>query len=244
MDTVGRLVMVTKRFGDEPVIDRVSVDFYGGEVVGLVGPNGSGKTTLMNLLCGALNPDSGEVWVKGKQLELHSISEGMAEGVRLLPQFLQIYPSLNVLENIFIGQEITRRFPFPKLMAWRQMAQTARDLLNRVGADRLDPRSLASVLSGGQQKAVALARLLVKPADLLIFDESTDSLGIRQKNRLLEVMKTEAKGGKSVVFISHDVEDILAVCDRVVVLRKGRLVSDQRSESLNSESLAVLMGVM
>jgi ABC-type sugar transport system ATPase subunit len=244
MDAVAKLVSVAKCFEIEPVVDRISVDFHRGEVVGLVGPNGSGKTTLMNLLCGALLPDSGEVWIKGKQVQLHSISEGMAEGVRLLPQFLQIYPSLNVLENIFTGQEIKRSFPFPKLMAWQQMEIFARDLLGQIGADGFGPKSLALTLSGGQQKAVALARLLVKPADILIFDESTDSLGIKQKNTLLEVMKAEASSGKAVVFISHDTEDVMAVCDRVIVLRRGKLVSDQKRDALDSESLAALMGII
>jgi ABC-type sugar transport system ATPase subunit len=244
VDTVARLISVTKCFEDEPVLDRVSVDFHHGEVMGLVGPNGSGKTTLINLLCGALLPDSGEVLIKGKRVQLHSISEGMAEGVRLLPQFLQIYPSLNVLENIFIGQEIKRSFTFPKLMAWQQMETSARALLYQVGADGFGPKSMAFTLSGGQQKAVALARLLVKPADILIFDESTDSLGIQQKKVLLEVMKTEASRGRAVVFISHDIEDVMAICDRVIGLRLGKLVSDRTRDSLDSESLAMQMGII
>lgn len=244
MDVVAKLISVTKSFENEPVVDQVSVDFYRGEVLGLVGPNGSGKSTLMNLLCGALLPDSGEVWINGKQVQLHSISAGMAEGVRLLPQFLQIYPSLNVLENIFTGQEINRSFPFPKLMAWQKMETSARNLLYQIGADGFGPKSLASTLSGGQQKAVALARLLVKSADLLIFDESTDSLGIKQKNTLLELMKSEASSGKAVVFISHDTEDVMAVCERVIVLRQGKLVSDQKRDALDSESLAALMGII
>ena len=241
MNAVARLVNLSKRLDSDFLLDNVSIEFRAGEIVGLVGPNGSGKTTLMNLLSGALQPDIGEIWIQGRLTKLASISSGIAEGIRLLPQFLQTYPSLSVLENIFIGQELTSEWPFPRLMAWRRMRESARCLLQRVGAQDLDPMAPAGMLSGGQQKAVALGRLLARPANLLIFDESTDSLGIKQKARLLDVMKTEAAGGRAVVFISHDIEDVMAVCERIVVMSRGKLVYDQRRDALDARSLAVLM---
>jgi len=244
MPPVAEVIEVTKRFDEVLALDRITLEFGAGEVVGLVGPNGSGKTTLMNVLCGALQPDSGEVWIKGKRVYLQSTADALAKGIRLLPQSQQIYPSLTVLENIFLGQEMTRTLAFPKLMAWRRMEAAAQELLQRVGPDQLDSRTPTSALSGGQQKAVALARLLARPGDLLIFDEPTASLGVRQNNRLLEVMKSEAGKGRALVFISHDVEDVLAVCDRVVGLRRGKVVSDQRREELDAQSLAAQMSVV
>jgi ABC-type sugar transport system ATPase subunit len=243
MQPLAEMIEVTKRFDEVLALDRITLEFSAGEIVGLVGPNGSGKTTLMNVLCGALQPDSGEVWIKGKRVYLQSTADALARGVRLLSQSLQIYPSLTVLENIFLGQEMTRTLAFPKLMAWRRMEAAAQELLQRVGADQIDSGMPTSALSGGQQKAVALARLLARPGDLLIFDEPTASLGVRQNNRLLEVMKSEAGNGRALVFISHDIEDVLAVCDRVVGLRRGKVVSDQRREAVDAQSLAAQMSV-
>jgi ABC-type sugar transport system ATPase subunit len=197
-------------------LDEVSVDLFPGEILGLVGANGSGKTTLASILSGKMTPDSGEIWVQGNPVSFGSPADAVASGVRILPQHLELYPSMSILENIFIGQEMTRSFPLLRLMAWARMREVAKTLLSRVGADdSIEPRAAVSRLSGGQQKAVILARLLARKANVLVFDESMASLGISQKTRLLEIFASEAADGRSIVFVSHDIQDVLSVCSRV-----------------------------
>ncbi len=242
-EPIARLTNITKTYGDTVALDDVSVDLFPGEILGLVGANGSGKTTLASILSGNMLPDSGEIWVQGSPVSFGSTADAVACGVRILPQQLELYPSMSILENIFIGQEMTRSFPFLRMMAWAKMREAAKTLLSRVGADSIDPRAVVSRLSGGQQKAVVLARLLARKADVLVFDEPMASLGIRQKARLLEIFASEAADGRSIVFVSHDVEDVLSVCNRVVVLRKGRKTTDIPRNRTDPETLSLEMSL-
>lgn len=238
---VASLIEITKSFGETVALDHTTLDVYSGEVLGLVGANGSGKTTLTSILCGYIPPDSGEVVISGTSASFQSASDAIARGVRMLPQSLEMYISLSVLENIFLGQEIKRKLPLLPLMAWKRMEELARILLNRVDAGQIDPWSIVGHLSGGQQKAVALARLLAGQAEVLVFDEPAASLGVRQQTRLFDIMSSEAASGRAVIFISHEIEDILSVCNRVVVLRKGRIVKDSPSKSTDRQVLALQM---
>lgn len=238
-----RLVDVTKSYANTLALDRVSLDIFPGEVLGVVGANGSGKSTLMSILCGNHIPESGGVWVDSRPVVFNSTADAILHGIRILPQHLELYPSLNILENIFLGQEMTRGFGFARLMAWRKMSSAAKGLLHRVDANSIDPRGAVSSLSGGQQKAVMLARLLAGKANVLVFDEPMASLGVPQKIRLLEIFKAEAADGRTIVFVSHDVEDVLSVCSRVVVLRKGRIATDIPRNQTNREALAVEMSL-
>ena len=164
-------------------------------------------------------------------------------GIRSLSQALEIYPSLSVLENIFVGQEISRGWSPIRTMDWAKMEHASKVLLQRVDASQINPRRIISQLSGGQQKAVVLARLLATQAKVLVFDEPATSLGVRQKLRLLDILKTEADNGRSIVFISHDIEDVLAICTRVVVLRKGQTITDLERASTTREALSSHMAL-
>lgn len=116
-----RLKNISKTFDDLVALDRVTLNLFPGELLGVIGPNGSGKTTLMNILCGYLMPDSGEIWVRDRRITFRSANDSISRGIRMLPQSLEIYPSLSVLENIFIGQELTRKIRLPRLMALPRM---------------------------------------------------------------------------------------------------------------------------
>ncbi len=230
-------------YGDTLALDNVSVDLFPGEILGLVGANGSGKTSLASILSGKMHPDSGEIWVEGSHVSFGSTADAVARGIRILPQHLELYPSMSILENVFIGQEIIRTFPLVRLMAWAKMREATKTLLARVGADSIDPRTAVSRLSGGQQKAVVLARLLARKANVLIFDEPMASLGVRQKTRLLEIFASEAADGRSIIFVSHDIEDVLSICSRVIVLRKGRKAVDIPRSRTDPKTLSVEMSL-
>jgi ABC-type sugar transport system ATPase subunit len=238
-----RLIDISKTFGDTLALDRVTLNLFPGEILGLVGANGSGKTTLMNILCGNLLPDSGEIWVQGHHVTFRSTAEAVSHGIRMLPQSLEIYPSLSVLENIFIGQEMTRKIRIPRLMAWGKMEKAAKTLLEHVNASSIDPRHTADNLSGGQKKAIVLARLLAKEAEVLVFDEPMASLGVKQKERLLEILASESAKGRSIVFISHDIDDVLSICNRVAVLNNGRVSRDVPRQELNQLELSLQLTV-
>lgn len=238
-----QLNRVSKSFGDARALDDVSLNLKGGEVTAVVGHNGSGKSTLTNVLCGNVVPDSGSVMVEGVEVELESPAMATSVGVRILPQSLEIYPSLSVLENIFMGQELVRGFPFFRLMDWKKMRIEAKGLLSRVGADRIEPDWDVTNLSGGQKKSVVLARLLAKDSKVLVFDEPMTALGVRQKKRLLEIMRTEAARGVSVLFVSHDAEDVITAADRVVLLKQGKIVSDSNRGSMSASELAIEMSL-
>jgi ABC-type sugar transport system ATPase subunit len=236
-----KLVGVSKHFDGMPVLSHASLELFHSEILGLVGPNGSGKTTLINILCGVVKPDEGEFWIGDAVRSFGSPLEALALGVRLLPQVLDVYPPLNVLENIFVGQEITKG-PRPfKMMAWSSMKAKAKALLDSVGAGTIDASRPIAELSGGQQKAVALARLLASDGQILVFDEPTTALGVEQKTLLLDVMRTQAKAGRAIIFISHDIDDLLAVCHRIVGLRNGRIDMDLRRQDIDRATLVLQM---
>ena len=240
---ISRLVNVTKNYGDNAALEGVSVDIFPGEIVGIVGEMGSGKTTLTSILCGNQSPDSGEVWVANRPVQFASPSDAILCGVRLLPQQIELYPSLSILENIFLGQELTRKLGFPRLMDWKQMEVAARALLARVAVDSIDPNGNVSHLSGGQQKAVILARLLAGKAKVLVFDEPMKSLGGPQQTSLLNIFKIEAASGRSIIFVSHDLEDVFSVCSRIILLREGRIIQDVPIGSADQKSLSKELGI-
>lgn len=209
--------------------------------MGLVGANGSGKTTLVNVLCGNIEPVAGEFWFEDTLVHFESAADALSRGIRMLPQTLEIYPSLNVLENIFIGQEIGRGVSMVPMMAWRTMDALAVRLLDRVGASGVAPMGSIEALSGGQKKAVALSRLLAREAAMLVFDEPMAALGLHQKERLLEIFKAEAGRGCGIVFISHDIDDVLRICDRVVVLADGVVVKDVPRDQTDKAAITAEM---
>ena len=235
------LTNISKTFGGLVAVDDLNLDLFPGQIIGLVGANGSGKTTLMNILCGNLHPDTGGIWILENPVKFNSTSDAISHGIRMLPQNLEIYESLSVLENIFIGQEITRNIWFPRLVAWKKMEKTAEKLLEKVDANTVSPSAMIENLSGGQKKVVLLARLLAMEAKLLIFDEPMASLGIKQKQKLFKIFKSEAKKGCAIVFISHNIEDVIKNCDRVVVLRHGKIIKDMLCEQTDLQEVSSLI---
>jgi ABC-type sugar transport system ATPase subunit len=234
---------ISKTFGEVSALTGASLELFSGEVLGLVGPNGSGKTTLTSVLCGSVLPDAGEIFVGDANVSFSSPADVISYGIRKLPQSLEVYPALNVLENIFVGQEIAFGLAPFRVMKWKEMEQRARFLLEQVGTEGISPRSLISRLSGGQQKSVMLARLMATQASVLVFDEPDASLGVTQKVRLLELLRAEAKLGRSIILISHDVDDVLAACDRVVVIRRGVTVKSEFVSEIDQDILSKEMAV-
>jgi ABC-type sugar transport system ATPase subunit len=232
---------VVKRFGRTTAVDRADLAIFPGEVIGLIGGNGSGKSTLVHILAGNLAPDSGSIAVRGVATRFAHAKEAISVGISLVPQFSEIFPYLSAAENIFVGQEVTWSRCHVPIISQRSMHRAASALLRSVGAPQVPLDAPAGQLSGGQQKAVSLARMLVRRSKVVAFDEPNASLGLEQKKTTLGLIRQMAAEGCAIVLITHDIAEVDAVCDRLVVMERGKITHDSARSSVDHEQIAKLM---
>jgi len=229
-----RLRGIVKRYGGVLAADHVDLDLWPGEVVGLVGKNGAGKSTMIKILAAAVRPDTGHVLIGGKPAALHSPSAATRLGLAFVHQELTLVPAMSVAENITIGPGSTPRWgPFVKRGAARRSAVAA---LGRLGVD-LDPRTRVDQLSVARQRMVMIARGVRQQARLLVLDEPSASLTDEEISHLHAVVRSLRGDGLAVLYVSHRVEEILAITDRVVVMRDGRVVDDRRAAEFDQATL-------
>ena len=227
---------IHKRFGAVTALDDVSLDIGTGEVIALVGENGAGKSTLMNVLYGLYQADSGEVLVKGQPVRLRSPRDAIAQGIGMVHQHFMLVPTLSVAENVVLGREPSRWGRMDMDRACQEVAATC----ERFGF-KLDPRARVDTLSVGSQQKVEIVKALHRGAQVLILDEPTAVLTPQESDDLFRVARGLAAGGRTVVFISHKLREVLSVAERVAVMRRGRLVAEVRAANTRPEELAVLM---
>ncbi|WNG60370.1 ABC transporter ATP-binding protein [Archangium gephyra] len=227
---------IHKRFGAVTALDDVSLDIGSGEVIALVGENGAGKSTLMNVLYGLYQADSGEVLVKGQPVRLRSPRDAIAHGIGMVHQHFMLVPTLTVAENVVLGREPSRWGRMDMDRACQEVAATC----ERFGF-KLDPRARVDTLSVGSQQKVEIVKALHRGAQVLILDEPTAVLTPQESDDLFRVARGLAAGGRTVVFISHKLREVLSVAERVAVMRRGRLVAEVRAANTRPEELAALM---
>ncbi len=225
---------VTKRFPGVVAVDRMSLELPGGEVHALLGENGAGKTTLVNMLYGFYPPDEGEIIWRGEVRRLRSPQEAIRLGIGLVPQHPLLVRAHTVLENLALG--MPSAFFFPTRGLERRIAR----LVERYGF-RFDPNAYVWQLSEGEKQRVEIVRALLQGAKLLILDEPTSVLTPQEASELFKALEHMRNEGKTVVFISHKLEEVLAVADRISVLRKGRLVGTITAAQASKEQLARMM---
>ena len=214
---------IAKAFGGHAVLHGIDLDIHGGEVLALIGENGAGKSTLVNILSGTIAPSGGSIRFDG----VEAVPRGRTardQGIVHIHQDLSIIGALSVMENLFLGDYLASAAGFVNR---RRMAAKARDLLSRVGAARLDPRRLAGTLSTAEQQLIEIAKALSRDLRLLILDEPTASLTAHEANALFSILRELKERGVGIVFISHRLEEVERIADRVIVLRDGRIVSDR-----------------
>jgi ribose transport system ATP-binding protein len=214
---------IRKRFGGAEALRGVSLAVYPGEIVGLVGHNGAGKSTLVRILHGDLAPDEGEIRLAGEPVRLSSISDALRKGLGVVRQELELVPDLSIAENIYLGDESA--YTRLGLLDRRQMRNSAGPLLQRVGLD-VDPAARLGSLSIGDQQLVAAARALRRAASVLLLDEPTSSLSPHETARLFEQVRALARSGIAIIYISHRMDEVAALCHRVIVLRDGQVVGE------------------
>jgi ABC-type sugar transport system ATPase subunit len=236
-----QIVGLTKRFGGITAVDSVSLDVYGGEVVGLLGDNGAGKSTLIKMISGVHAPDDGTVLLDGHEVRFASPLEARAHGIETIYQDLALCENLDASANIFLGREPLRRRGLLQVLNRPFMLAESRQVLDQLDIRIPDLRRPIRLMSGGQRQAVAIARAVYWNARLMIMDEPTAALGVPEQRKVLALVRTLRERGVPVILISHNMQDVFAVADRVMVMRRGRNVGERRIAETSGDELVGLM---
>ena len=228
---------ISKSFGPVRVLDGIDFSVAGGEIHALVGENGAGKSTLMKILSGAVGADGGSILIDGKAVSIRSTREAEALGIAIIHQELNMIPQLSVTDNLFLGREPNR---FGVIERGRLHGESA-SWLSRVGAAQIDASRAAGTLSIGVQQLVEIAKALSLNARVLIMDEPTASLTDREIGKLFEIVTDLKSRGVGIVYVSHRMEEIFKICDRVSVLRDGHFVGERAVAQTGFDEIVNMM---
>lgn len=228
---------ITKRFPGVVANDKVDFQLERGEIHALLGENGAGKTTLMNILYGLYSQDEGEILLNGVQTKIDNPRDAIAQGIGMVHQHFMLAPVMTVTENIIIGNEVTRRGSFLDL---KRAAKQIRELSEKYELE-IDPHARVEDLPVGVRQRVEIIKALYRQADILILDEPTAVLTPQEADSLFRTMRALTNQGKSIVFITHKLKEVLQVADRITVLRNGSLVGTTRPGETTEHHLAAMM---
>ncbi|HYS87388.1 MAG TPA: ATP-binding cassette domain-containing protein [Bradyrhizobium sp.] len=231
---------VSKSFGAIHAVNDISWSIEPGEVVGLMGDNGAGKSTLVKLIAGNFPPTDGEVLVDGEVCHFHKPIEARAKGIEVVYQDLALADNLTAAENVFLGREQKKGFwPF-RVLDKQAMIDRSAKLFDELKSETR-PRDLVKKMSGGQRQAVAIARTRLSNAKLVLMDEPTAAISVRQVAEVLELIRRLKHQGVAVILISHRMPDVFAVSDRIIVMRRGTKVADKATTSTSPEEITGLI---
>jgi ribose transport system ATP-binding protein len=243
---VVRCVDVTKYFGAVRALNRVSLDLREGEVVGLVGENGAGKSTLVKILSGFYEPDEGELWLGDERVEHFSPRRAREWGIQTIHQHLALCDNLGAAANVMLGQEPIRfRIGPLKFIDNKKAVEETKRRIGSVGFPITDFQRPIRRFSGGQRQGVAIARAMLRGFRLIMFDEPTAALSVRQRRTTLELVRRVAEQGVPTLIISHNLEEVFSVADRIVALHLGEVSLDAPvAETNHDEVLKCMTGLL
>ena len=231
---------VSKSFGAIHAVNDISWSVEPGEVVGLMGDNGAGKSTLVKLIAGNFPPTDGEVLVDGEVCHFHKPIQARAKGIEVVYQDLALADNLTAAQNVFLGREQNKGFwPF-RVLDKQAMIDRSAKLFDELKSETR-PRDLVKKMSGGQRQAVAIARTRLSNAKLVLMDEPTAAISVRQVAEVLELIRRLKHQGVAVILISHRMPDVFAVSDRIIVMRRGTKVADKATTSTSPEEITGLI---
>lgn len=248
-DSAGQKVVLqvtglSHRFGARSVLNDVTFSLQTGKVACLVGENGAGKSTIVNVLGGVLRPTAGNISVDGRLVTFSEPAEALRAGIGIVYQDLALCENLSIVENIFLGQEVTGKVPLVRALVRRDMARRAKELLESLTGNVWDVQQQVTFLSGGQRQTVAIARAILLDPKIVILDEPTAALSVRQVEEVHRLIGRLADQGKAVLLILHDLNEVAALADVVIALRHGRVIGmSQRGAYTTDQLLLAINGV-
>jgi simple sugar transport system ATP-binding protein len=231
---------ISKNFGAIQALTNVSLRIEAGEVVGLMGDNGAGKSTLVKIMAGNFPPSEGTMQVNGEEVRFHRPVEARQKGIEVVYQDLALCNNLTAAANIFLGREIHKGMGPLRVLDYEAMYRRAADLFTELKSETR-PRDLVKQMSGGQRQAVAIARTRLSDPKIVLMDEPTAAISVRQVAEVLNLIRHLRDQKITVVLVSHRMPDVFAVADRIVVLRRGRKVADKRTAGSSPEEMTGLI---
>ena len=235
-----QLSSVSKNFGAIQALQDVSLDLPEAQVLGLMGDNGAGKSTLVKIIAGNFRPSSGDIRIEGRDVQFHRPIEARQHGIEIVYQDLALCDNLTAAANVFLGREMRKGFWPIRVLDYASMYRRAGELFKELKSETR-PRDLVKQMSGGQRQAVAIARTRLSDPKIVLMDEPTAAISVRQVAEVLNLIRRLRDHGISVILISHRMPDVFAVADRIAVLRRGRKVADKAITDSSPEEVTGLI---
>ena len=232
---------LSKRYGKVVALDNANLELYPGEVLGVIGDNGAGKSTLIKTMSGVHTPTSGRLLMRGQTVHFEDPRQAMQQGIATVYQDLAMIPLMSVSRNFFMGNEPVKKWLGFDLFDHERADQVTMDEMRKMGINLRGPHQAVGTLSGGERQTVAIARAVYFGAKVLILDEPTSALGVRQTANVLATVDRVRRDGIAVVFITHNVRHALAVGDRFTVLNRGKTLGTANKGEITPEELQDLM---
>jgi simple sugar transport system ATP-binding protein len=231
---------ISKNFGAIHAVTDVSFSLEAGEVVGLMGDNGAGKSTLVKMIAGNYQPTSGTIRISGQEVHLHRPIDARHHGIEIVHQDLALCDNLTAAANVYLGRELKRGVWPVRVLDYAAMYRRAGQIFAELKSETR-PRDIIKQMSGGQRQAVAIARTMLSDARIVLMDEPTAAISVRQVAEVLHLIRTLRDKGITVVLISHRMPDVFGVADRVIVMRRGRKVADKKIAQSSPEEVTGLI---
>jgi len=217
-----KMVGITKTFGGVTALENIDFEVFSNEIVALVGDNGAGKSTLVRILCGIHKATKGEIFFRDKKINISSPKVAEELGIEAVHQGFGLIDTTSIVRNIFIGRELKTFWPFLGFLNMKKMKQKSNEILQNIGTrSQITADSEVAFLSGGERQSIKIGRAMFFESRLIILDEPTMALSVRERHNVLELIKNLKTRGISAIFISHDIHVVYDVCDRIVILEKG-----------------------
>ncbi|MEI7616553.1 MAG: ATP-binding cassette domain-containing protein, partial [Actinomycetota bacterium] len=229
---------ISKAFPGVKALDDVSVEFEKGEIHALLGENGAGKSTLMKVIGGVYKPDQGKMFFNDKELVLGSYIDALSKDISMVNQELQVLSSFSVAENIMLDKMVT--FKKTPILNWTRINKVAKKYLDMVGLD-IPPTKLIGELSVAQKQMVEISKSLASNSKILLLDEPTSSISEKEADKLFSILKNLKEKGIIVLFVTHKLEEVFKICDRVTVLRDGKKIGTKAISEVNKQDLVKMM---